>query len=521
MLWAVVILALSSLVSAYEIGEGTGVLGQALHRAYIKRKWKPKKQCRKGIDEVITDHKEDRIVVNSLNKFKKNFPKLKMDIKHANKEDIFNLFDSFKIPRYVHEELYIKLGSRLRDSIKKMAERFSQDFQKEVIENLEELVKDKDERKKEMEILKKIFEEQGWKSDKILKEIEELKKDVGELRKEVLQKFDEIKDILKSSEIYERAPLVIPPEKLCLNANVKSFTFSCVTVELHENLKIIRKILNEVLADRLAELCLFGLLKGRDRISTRELLNVRRLLEEKIKSKRPPPESLFFAAVSFAAAVKTHYAISLADNQHILGLRNYFDRLKEDKSKAAKLLLDDPRVKKAEVLIRKGHIENFKLQKIVKIVKEQLELKEISKIIIFTYSRDISALVMSELNKIPPVRAREIVESITWEEDGWSKQKVPEEIIEKFNQNEYNVLVTTNIPVTLDIEEEIHRVPQTDIVVFYEPVPSEIISILRLGMAGKIKLSKVIVLVPWHPPLVGRYLEDIPIYITDYEILRY
>ena len=61
-------------------------------------------------------------------------------------------------------------------------------------------------------------------------------------------------------------------------------------------------------------------------------------------------------------------------------------------------------------------------------------------------------------------------------------------MVEKFKKGEYNVLVATSVA------EEGLDIPATDMVIFYEPVPSEIRSIQRRGRTGRARIGKVVIL---------------------------
>ncbi|HEX7627844.1 MAG TPA: ERCC4 domain-containing protein, partial [Candidatus Methanoperedens sp.] len=67
-------------------------------------------------------------------------------------------------------------------------------------------------------------------------------------------------------------------------------------------------------------------------------------------------------------------------------------------------------------------------------------------------------------------------------------QKQQVEIIQKFKDGEYNTLVATSVA------EEGLDIPATDLVVFFEPVPSEIRSIQRKGRTGRKHAGRVVVL---------------------------
>ncbi len=62
------------------------------------------------------------------------------------------------------------------------------------------------------------------------------------------------------------------------------------------------------------------------------------------------------------------------------------------------------------------------------------------------------------------------------------------EILDAFRAGEYNVLIATSVA------EEGLDIPSTDLVIFYEPVPSEIRSIQRRGRTGRNAVGRVVVL---------------------------
>lgn len=63
-------------------------------------------------------------------------------------------------------------------------------------------------------------------------------------------------------------------------------------------------------------------------------------------------------------------------------------------------------------------------------------------------------------------------------------QREQEEIIQRFRDGDFNVLVATSVA------EEGLDIPSTDMVIFYEPVPSEIRSIQRRGRTGRTRTGR-------------------------------
>jgi Fanconi anemia group M protein len=175
-------------------------------------------------------------------------------------------------------------------------------------------------------------------------------------------------------------------------------------------------------------------------------------------------------------------------------LKNYFERLKAEAnskhaSRATKIIFHDPRIVQAIELTNTASFEHPKLERVVGAVSEQLRSKKDSRIIVFTHYRDTSEIVVETLNKVKDVRAVRFVGQATKDNDIGLSQKEQVEIIKKFKDGEYNALVATAVA------EEGLDIPSTDLVVLYEPVPSEIRTIQRRGRTGRKKPGKMVVLI--------------------------
>ena len=68
-------------------------------------------------------------------------------------------------------------------------------------------------------------------------------------------------------------------------------------------------------------------------------------------------------------------------------------------------------------------------------------------------------------------------------------QKKQKEMLEQFSNSEFNVLVSSSVG------EEGLDIPQVDLVIFYEPVPSAIRKIQRSGRTGRLEKGKIIMLI--------------------------
>jgi Fanconi anemia group M protein len=103
------------------------------------------------------------------------------------------------------------------------------------------------------------------------------------------------------------------------------------------------------------------------------------------------------------------------------------------------------------------------------------------------------------LEDVPGAKAVRFVGQASKREDIGLSQDEQKQIIEDFRNKEYNFLVCTSVG------EEGLDIPSVDMVVFYEPVPSEIRKIQREGRTGRKRAGKVVVLITKNTMDESRY----------------
>ena len=234
-------------------------------------------------------------------------------------------------------------------------------------------------------------------------------------------------------------------------------------------------------------------------INRKKLLEVQQRIQSELRSNPQPPQQLFKAASAQNAAIKLVHAIELLQTQGVNALQSYIARMVTEAnskggSKASRDLIRDQNVVEAIAYIKSLNIEHPKIQEIVKIVTDQFRLNTESKIIVFTHYRDTSSYVLKQLEKLPYVRPVRFIGQAGKESDKGLTQKEQIDIIKRFKKNEYNVLIATSVA------EEGLDIPSTDLVVFYEPVPSEIRTIQRKGRTARQMAGKVIILIAKGTP---------------------
>lgn len=229
-------------------------------------------------------------------------------------------------------------------------------------------------------------------------------------------------------------------------------------------------------------------------INRTKLLEAQKRIQREIRSRAKPPKILFRAASTQSEAMKIHYALELLQTQGVNALKNYFQRMgkeavSKDSSKASRTIMSDNNILEAVAYAKSLDIEHPKVQEIVKIVEKQLETKPNSRIIVFTHYRDTSSYISQLLENVKKARPSRFIGQAVKEGDKGLTQKEQSKVIQKFKEGEYNVLIATSVA------EEGLDIPSTDLVIFYEPIPSEIRAIQRRGRTGRKMPGKVIILI--------------------------
>ncbi len=172
----------------------------------------------------------------------------------------------------------------------------------------------------------------------------------------------------------------------------------------------------------------------------------------------------------------------------------YMERLENEAysksgSKASKRLAEDLYIRQVAHRVKDCDLEHPKLDYVKRIVVEELEYKPDSRVIVFANYRDTAEMITKALAEEEGIRPVRFVGQASKYKDKGLTQKQQVEIIEQFKAGDYNVLVATSVA------EEGLDIPSTDLVLFYEPIPSEIRSIQRKGRTGRKHEGRVVVLV--------------------------
>ena len=287
----------------------------------------------------------------------------------------------------------------------------------------------------------------------------------------------------------------------------------------------ISSTLRSMLEDKLQFLIERGLLRKKhlqwifksDLISLGEELQYK--LELTMEELRGP---LYAALMHQSSALTLMYCAEPLESQGSPSLKAFLERVENDGGKAHQSLLNDNRIKEIQTLLNSLKIEHPKTTYLIELLKQRYSIfqndnkrqhvaevnvalkkstdfiNERPKALVFTHYRDTARKVVEILTE-NAIKAARFVEQAKREFDIGMSQEEQSAVLESFRNGEFDVLVATSIA------EEGLDIPEVDLVVFYEPIPSEIRYIQRRGRTGR-KSSGCVIILAAKDTIHERYL---------------
>jgi Fanconi anemia group M protein len=265
-----------------------------------------------------------------------------------------------------------------------------------------------------------------------------------------------------------------------------------IKVSLPEKFIEIKSLFRLFMKEQLALIKKFGFTVSLQ-LNRKNLLEIQSKIRKKIASSPEKNSALFTAISRVAALLKVAHAELLLETQGINSLNDYFFRLRKERNstKAVKFLLSHECIEKAMNLtqeLQEKNIEHPKLKELIKVLRNQFAVNQKSKVLVFSHYRDSAAFLEKKLNEIPEIKAKKFVGQASKENMKGMNQKEQIKTIKDLKEGKYNTLICTSVA------EEGIDIPEVDLVVFFEPVPSEIRSIQRRGRTGRLSKGKAIIL---------------------------
>lgn len=265
-----------------------------------------------------------------------------------------------------------------------------------------------------------------------------------------------------------------------------------IQVELPEELKRATDDINALIDSRLAQLRSLGfMVPPRQQLSMKALNAINAQVQQRIQER---DSAGYMGASLYAELMKLRHAVGLAESQGSRVFCHYINRLFAEGTgsgspKSAARLANDPVfVRVLERCMSWKEELHPKPGILADVIKEQLEISPESRIIVFATFRDMVQQIVDFLSAQGIPCQRFVGQANRDTEKGLS-QKRQIEALQKFRAGDFRVLVATSVG------EEGLDIPSTDLVVFYEAVPSEIRSIQRKGRTGRSGRGRIVVLV--------------------------
>ena len=281
----------------------------------------------------------------------------------------------------------------------------------------------------------------------------------------------------KATEILTRLQISTVAERNEDSPDVKPYiqetNTEWINVELPPELKSIQKLLKSALDERYDLLQKNGLpLNNQQSLSS--LLRLRPFVLSKSRKSAKP---LF-------SGIRIHYALNILEAHGITPFLEFCKRAQAKKGVGVKDLFEvDPNFTKALSLAKEAQSNGIEHSKIPKL-KEILNSVP-GKALIFTSYRDSVNMIHSQLNEMG-ISAGILIGKAG---DTGLKQKKQIEVVQKFRDGEFQVLVATRVG------EEGLDIAEVNQVIFYDNVPSSIRFIQRRGRTGRKDTGKLVVLI--------------------------
>jgi len=260
-------------------------------------------------------------------------------------------------------------------------------------------------------------------------------------------------------------------------------------IELPETVEKIREHVREVIRERMRALVDLGVTDStKPDISEREIQKI----QGRVQRLMDDDDTAGYRGMSLLAEVrKLRTAMTYVETQSVESFRRYMERQREaarssGASKADQRMVSEPAIERATRAAEEYDDLHPKFRRARILLAQTLGIGDGERVIVFTESRDTAEALTDFLSEHFETE-RFVGQSDTDGSDGMT-QTEQQDVLARFRQGAFEVLVSTSVA------EEGLDVPEVDLVLFYEPVPTAIRSIQRKGRTGRQTEGRVVVL---------------------------
>ena len=256
-------------------------------------------------------------------------------------------------------------------------------------------------------------------------------------------------------------------------------TVNKIELDMPKDLTDVIDLLDKMLKGYIKELIDLRALHPSEYVTTKQLLIAGRTLH--FRHKTGERSAVLFRALTVQAmALKISHAVGLAETQGMTALRLYIEKLAEEAEqgtggKGAKEMVSEKEFIDIRKILDSTRVEHPKISRVMSLVSKEVNYRPGSKVMVFSHYRSTCDLLVDKLSGIEGVSVGKLI----GQSAGGLKQKEQTDMLRAFRDGEYNVIVATSVG------EEGLDVTSTDLVIFYENVPSEIRTIQRRGRTGR------------------------------------
>jgi Fanconi anemia group M protein len=200
---------------------------------------------------------------------------------------------------------------------------------------------------------------------------------------------------------------------------------------------------------------------------------------------------LYGAIMLQAASLTTFHALELLETQGIYSLSRFLERVEKNSSqkKSYRNIIKDPDYHLLrEHLTKNRGMNHPKILALKEEIRRHLRDNPSTRILVFTNYRDTASHLVDVLKNLDRVNVKRFVGQASKEDDPGLSQDEQAQILYDFREGTLNTLVATSIA------EEGLDIPAVDLVIFYEPIPSEVRYIQRKGRTGRKNIGKTVIL---------------------------
>lgn len=248
-----------------------------------------------------------------------------------------------------------------------------------------------------------------------------------------------------------------------------------------------------------------------------DILKARGKVQNRIARATKPPKECYQAISILSAVINIQHSLELLETQGVATFNKYISRLRKKSTKAAKSLFMDADFSIAVNLSEQAESngwEHPKLKKLMDILKDELNIDSAKqtkltkadhtqnnsngnekitknnkrKIIVFTQFRDTLEMIYQKC-QAEGIKSVKFFGQGSRDGEKGLTQTEQKKIIKSFKVGTYDVLLSTSVA------EEGIDIPSVDLVILYEPVPSEVRMIQRRGRTGRKNSGKMKVLI--------------------------